>query len=50
MEKVPYMLVLGAKEEEDNTVSVRLRDSGETLTMSLDEFMARVKKETEEKK
>ena len=25
MEKVPYMLVLGAKEEEDNTVSVRLR-------------------------
>ena len=50
MEKVPYMLVLGAKEEEDNTVSVRLRDSGETLTMSLDQFMARVKKETEEKK
>ncbi len=50
MEKVPYMLVLGAKEEEDNAVSVRLRDSGETLTMSLDEFMARVKKETEEKK
>ena len=50
MEKVPYMLVLGAKEEEDNTVSVRLRDSGETLTMSLDEFMTRVKKETEEKK
>ncbi|MDO5425959.1 MAG: threonine--tRNA ligase [Eubacteriales bacterium] len=49
MEKVPYMLILGAQEEENKTVSVRLRDTGETVSMSLEEFMERVKKETAEK-
>ncbi len=43
--RVPYMLVIGQKEAEDGTVSVRLRDSGETLTMTLDEFIAKIKGE-----
>ncbi len=38
MQKIPYMLVIGDKEVEEGTVSVRLR-SGETLgAMALDDF------------
>ena len=49
VDRVPYMLVIGQKEAEDGTVSVRLRDGGETLVMSLDEFIAKIKKETAER-
>ena len=45
MEKVPYMLVLGAKEAEAGTVAVRDRKTGETTTMSLDEFIANLTEE-----
>ncbi|MGN1081585.1 MAG: threonine--tRNA ligase [Acutalibacteraceae bacterium] len=44
--RVPYMIVIGAKEAEDKTVSIRSRDTAETVTMSLDEFIEKVKKET----
>ena len=40
VERVPYMLVLGAKEAESGTVSVRNRDTGDTEKMSLDAFMS----------
>ena len=40
VERVPYMLVLGAKEAESETVSVRNRDTGDTEEMSLDAFMS----------
>ncbi len=46
VERVPYMLVLGANESESGTVSVRSRDTGETTVMSLDDFIAKVKEET----
>lgn len=46
MEKVPYMVITGAKEAEDGTVAIRYRDSGENVTMSLDAFIAKVQKET----
>ncbi len=46
VDRVPYMLVIGQKEAEDGTVSVRLRDGGETLVMPLDDFIAKIKKET----
>lgn len=49
LEKVPYMLVAGAKEEENHTVAVRYRDSGENVTMTLDEFTEMLKKEIEER-
>lgn len=49
LEKVPYMLVAGAKEEENQTVAVRYRDSGENVTMTLDAFTEMLKKEIEER-
>ena len=38
MSKVPYMLVIGDKEEQEHSVALRKRDSTETVTMSADEF------------
>jgi threonyl-tRNA synthetase len=48
MQKVPFMLVLGDKELEENKVAVRERKSGDIGAMTLDEFkeMARKLKET----
>lgn len=45
IDRVPYMLIVGQKEEEDGTVSVRSRDTGETVTIPLDEFVAKLEKE-----
>ncbi|MCQ2494653.1 MAG: threonine--tRNA ligase [Lachnospiraceae bacterium] len=42
-DRVPYMLILGEKEIEAATVSARDRDTDETTTMSLDEFIAKCK-------
>lgn len=39
MDKVPYMLVVGQKEEEDTTVSVRSRFLGDEGAKPLDEFI-----------
>jgi len=38
MQKVPYMLVLGDKELDENTVAVRERKQGDVGAMSLEEF------------
>ncbi|MBS6643826.1 MAG: threonine--tRNA ligase [Clostridiaceae bacterium] len=46
LEKVPYMVIIGGKEEEEKNVSVRYRDSGENVVMTLDQFMEMVKKES----
>lgn len=43
--KVPYMLVVGAKEEEDGVVSVRSRYLGDEGQKSLDEFITAITKE-----
>ncbi len=48
-ERVPYMLILGANEAEAKTVSVRNRDTAETTEMTLDEFIAKITKETKER-
>ncbi len=45
LEKVPYMLILGDKEAEENTLSVRDRATGETTVLSLDEFIAKLTSE-----
>ncbi len=37
--KTPYMLLVGEKEVESNTVSVRKKGEGDLGTMNLDEFM-----------
>ncbi|MDP5106048.1 threonine--tRNA ligase [uncultured Polaribacter sp.] len=45
--KVPYMLVLGEKEEEDGTVSVRKHGEGDLGTFTIEEFVSLVQKEIE---
>ena len=45
LEKVPYMLVVGAKEEEDKVVSVRSRYLGDEGQNPLDEFIDAICKE-----
>ena len=49
VDRVPYMLIIGAKEVETNTVSVRNRDTDETVTMTLDEFLGKLCKQIEER-
>ena len=39
LEKVPYMIVLGDKDQEKGVISVRDRKTGETAQMVLDEFI-----------
>ena len=43
LEKVPYMLVIGDKEAESGTVSVRHRADGDLGVMEIDAFMAQLK-------
>ncbi len=45
LDKVPYMLVLGAREEESNTISVRSRKRGDEGAVSVGEFMTRLETE-----
>lgn len=47
MNKVPYMLVVGAKEEENKAVSVRSRFAGDEGQKELSAFMESVKEEIE---
>ena len=47
LSKVPYMLIVGDKEQEDGTVSVRRRDTQANEVMSADEFIAMVADEIE---
>ena len=45
LEKIPYMLVVGDKEVESNSVSVRSRENGDIGIQSLDEFMKNLEDE-----
>lgn len=45
LDKLPYMLVVGQKEEEDGTVSVRSRFAGDEGVKALDEFIDCICKE-----
>ncbi|HHY59534.1 MAG TPA: threonine--tRNA ligase, partial [Clostridia bacterium] len=45
LEKIPYLLVVGDKEVEDNTVAVRKRSVGELGTMPAGEFLAKIEAE-----
>ncbi len=49
MNKIPYMLVVGAKEEEAGVVSVRSRFAGDEGQKGLEEFISEIKKEIESK-
>jgi threonyl-tRNA synthetase len=50
LDKVPYMLIIGGKEQENNQVAVRHRLRGMKGARSLEEFIAQLKQEELEKR
>jgi threonyl-tRNA synthetase len=50
LEKVPYMLVLGAREQESGEVAVRSRQTGDEGAVSAPEFVKRIQREIEQRK
>lgn len=50
LEKVPYMLVIGEKEMNENNLSVRSRDNGDLGSMNLDEFIIKINEEIEDRR
>ena len=49
LKKIPYMLVIGEKEEQSGTVSVRKRGEGDIGTVSVDDFLSSAKKDIADK-
>ena len=50
LEKVPYMIIVGDKEKEDKTVSVRSRKEGDLGVMSVDSIIDKLVEEDRSKK
>ncbi len=46
----PYMLIIGAKEKENDAVSVRIKGEGDLGSMKLDDLIIRLKNEIDSKK
>lgn len=49
-QKIPYLLIVGEKEEKDGTVSVRSYREGEVGTLKIDECVERIEEEIEERR
>ena len=49
MKKVPYTIILGQKEVDNNMISYRKYGSEETITLSIDEFISKLQKEINDK-
>ena len=50
LEKIPYMFIIGDKEAESGTVSVRSRKSGDEGAMKAEDIIARLVEEDKSKK
>ncbi len=50
LEKVPYMLLVGDKDIENNVISVRHRKDGDLGSVSVEEFLAKICDENDSKK
>ncbi|MCR2045264.1 threonine--tRNA ligase [Anaerosalibacter massiliensis] len=50
LQKIPFMLIVGEKEVEGKTVSVRKRDEGDLGQMNIEDFVKKIKEEVENKK
>ena len=48
-DKVPYMVIIGEKEINDGTLAVRDRATDQTTSMTMEEFVAKLEKEIEER-
>ena len=42
MQREPYQIILGAREEEENKVAVRTRNSDDLGSMTLEDFIQRL--------
>ncbi len=49
VDRVPYMVIVGQKEAEEGTVSIRSRDTATTETMSLEAFIEKITKENKDR-
>ena len=49
-QKIPYILVVGEKEESSDSVAVRSRDTKEQAVLKINEFVEKISKEIAEKK
>jgi len=49
MQKIPYMMILGDREQEAGNVSVRLRNGENLKDLSIDEFLQRVSQKTKDR-
>lgn len=47
--KIPYILIVGEKEQSDNSVSVRVYKTKEQYVMSIEEFIAKMESEVKER-
>jgi threonyl-tRNA synthetase len=48
-EKIPYMIIIGGREVENNTVSIRQRDGQDLGTMPLSDFIKKIKNQITKK-
>ena len=49
VDRVPYMIIIGQKEVDENVISIRNRDTLETVSMSLDDFIKKITLEIAER-
>ncbi len=49
VDRVPYMVIIGQKEVEEGTVSIRDRDTAQTESMTIDAFVEKITREIREK-
>jgi len=49
MQKIPYMIVIGKKEEENKTISVRDREGKVKFKVKLEDFLKEIRKKIEDK-
>jgi len=49
VDRVPYMVIVGKKEMEEGTVSIRNRETDQTTTMSFDEFLNKLTTEIKDR-
>ncbi len=49
VDRVPYMVIIGQKEMDENVISIRYRDTAQTETMTLDAFLEKLRIENEQR-
>ncbi|OGE44444.1 threonine--tRNA ligase [Candidatus Daviesbacteria bacterium RIFCSPLOWO2_01_FULL_39_12] len=49
LQKIPYILIIGGREEKEGKVAIRTREGKDLGTQKIDEFIAKVKSEIESK-